>query len=272
MLLSLYHYIQGDTDAGRRLRAVLSLRDGDGIFHFCVTLNRLLLLGSELVRDHDLEGNDHITAFLLTDSGLIKAQAGVRVLFVVRGARFEDDLFLTHRSVDSDRPSENRLGYRDLPLAVKVVAVAAEPIVLAHGDLDNEVAALPVERLVAAVLQPQQRTVVDELRDPDADVDFLLQDSIAFTRKAIVGHSALGAAPDALVGEGLRDAGAGLEVIQRHFEADVGTLLLRVSDGAVRGGVFGGGDRGRLIFGKTFLAVTRLFVELHGLEEAIVLL
>ena len=142
------------------------------------------------------------------------------MLFVVGGARLEIHRLIALEGRYGDGAAEDRLGEGDLLRAVEVVVDAFENFVLAHVDLDNEVAGLAVQRLVAAVFEPQQGAVIDGLGNLNVHFDFLLQDSIAFTGLALPGAlhaAAIGAELDPVVGEVPLDASKGLESVNRHF-------------------------------------------------------
>ena len=142
------------------------------------------------------------------------------MLFVVGGARLELHRLIALEGRYCHVAAEDRLGERNLLSAVEIVADAFKFFVLAHVDLDNEVAGLAIQRLVAAVFQPQQSAVVDGLGNLKIQFDFLLQDSVAFAGLTLPGAfvaAAIGAELDPVVGEAPTDAREGLESVNGHF-------------------------------------------------------
>ena len=73
------------------------------------------------------------------------------MLFVVGSAWLELHLLIAQKSRYCDVAAEDRLGERNLLRAVEIVADTFKFFVLAHANLDNEVAGLAIRRLVAAV-------------------------------------------------------------------------------------------------------------------------
>ena len=150
----------------------------------------MFLLGCQLLRDYNPEGDDHVAAALLARSEFLETQALKRVLLIVRGTRLKRDLLDALESLDFDGAAENCLGYRYLLLAVDVEVLATVSLVLQHFDLDDEVAGPAVERLVAPVLDSEKHPVVDGLGNLDAQLYLLLDDAVTRARFALDGADA----------------------------------------------------------------------------------
>lgn len=178
---------------------LLSLRAGNGRLHLGKALDGLLLLVSHLGRNDDLEGHNEVSARSVRQR---EPEALQSDLLVVGRARLQNHFSHALEGLDFDRATEDRLREGDLLLAVEVVGLVRVSFVLAHVDLDNEVAGLAVQRLVAAVTQPQQHTVVDLRWNRQVQLSGLPQDSGAFAGLAAdrVLTVAFGAAANAVVG------------------------------------------------------------------------
>ena len=113
---------------------------------------------------------------------------------IVHSAWLKVDRSRPFDSLDFHGAAEDGLGDRDLLSAVNIVAVAAEPLMVLQVDLDDEVARVPVQELMAAVPNPEQHAIVDRFWNLDAEFHHALQDAGALTRFALqVAHAAANA-------------------------------------------------------------------------------
>ena len=142
------------------------------------------------------------------------------MLFVVGSAWLELHLLIAQKSRYCDVSAKDRLGERNLLRAVEIVADALKFFVLAHANLDNEVAGRAIRRLVAAAFEPQQSAVIDGLGNLNVQFNFLLQDSVAFASLTLQGAfvaAAIGAKLNTVVVEAPADTSEGLESVNGHF-------------------------------------------------------
>lgn len=156
------------------------------IFYFSVVLNSLSLLLGQFFRDHDLERDDVVAFALVSVSESLESSALNRVLLVVSCASDQVYLLDSFHRLDLNISAKNSLGHGNLDLGVDVITLPYEFGVLLQGNLQDQIASLSVESLVASLSDSKKHSVINGFRNFDGKLNFLLEDSIALARAALL--------------------------------------------------------------------------------------